>query len=561
MAKKVDSLAAEWPAKTNYLYLTYGGSSDDVNYNEELRLKKVIVLGSGPYRIGSSVEFDWCCVNTVWSLRDQGIDQAIIINCNPETVSTDYDISDKLYFEELTLERVLDIYEKERPLGVIVSMGGQIPHNMALKLSSVGAKIIGTRAVDIDRAEDRAKFSSLLAELGLKQPKWRRLTSIEEALKFAEEVGYPVLVRPSYVLSGSAMRVAYSPEELRDFLFLATKVSREHPVVISKFIEGAKEVEVDAVSDGESVFIGAVIEHVDNAGIHSGDSTMCIPPLSLNNSVIEEIKDYSEKIARALRIRGPFNLQFIVKDEEVFVIECNIRASRSMPYVSKVTGVNLIKLAVSCMFGFKLKELIFKEPAELGYFGVKAPQFSFMRLTGADPTLGVEMKSTGEVACIDKSFAGALLKAQMASEQNLPISGSSILVIGSNSGVFETFMDDLREMSCEIFMIDCLGKSTRKTEMKILEFKDAFNYLKSGKIDLLIDLSPNKESTMAYKLKRLAIDFGIPLLTSEGLIKAVIKSIKEFKSKKVRMEVKSLNEYLESLPWTYGFDLLNDLKG
>ncbi|MCX8171752.1 MAG: carbamoyl-phosphate synthase (glutamine-hydrolyzing) large subunit, partial [Candidatus Bathyarchaeota archaeon] len=426
VVKQIDTLAAEWPAKTNYLYMTYNGDEDDIKFDAGKR--KVIVLGAGVFRIGSSVEFDWSGVNTIWALKKHGVDEAIMINYNPETVSTDYDISDKLYFEELTLERVLDICEKENPLGVIVSVGGQIPNNLALKLSRAGVNILGTSSESIDAAEDRSKFSALLDKLGIPQPKWSKLTTIEEAEKFAEEIGYPVLVRPSYVLSGYAMRVAYSSRDLREYLELAAKVSPEHPVVISKFIEGAKEVEVDGVSDGEEVLIGAVIEHVEQAGVHSGDAVMCIPPQSLSSSVTKKIEDYSRMIARALRIRGPFNIQFLVKNDEVSVIECNLRASRSLPYVSKSRGVNLIEVSTAIMFGKTLKEMGLLELPPIPYVSVKVPQFSFMRLSGADPVLGVEMLSTGEAACMGENFADALLKALQAVEFTFPDDDSAVLI-------------------------------------------------------------------------------------------------------------------------------------
>jgi len=346
VVKQIDTLAAEWPAKTNYLYMTYSGDEDDIKFDSHGK-KKVIVLGAGVFRIGSSVEFDWSGVNTIWALKRRGIDEAIMVNYNPETVSTDYDISDKLYFEELTFERVLDIYEKEKPLGVIVSVGGQIPNNLALKLSRAKVRLLGTSSRSIDLAEDRSKFSALLDDLGIPQPEWSKLTTIEDAERFAENIGYPVLIRPSYVLSGYAMRVAYNSRELRDYLELATKVSPEHPVVISKFIEGAKEVEVDGVSDGEDTLIGAIIEHVEQAGVHSGDAVMSIPPLTLSSKVIKKIEDYTRAIARALKIKGPFNIQYLVKNEEVSVIECNLRASRSLPYVSKTRGINLIEVATA----------------------------------------------------------------------------------------------------------------------------------------------------------------------------------------------------------------------
>jgi len=355
VVKQIDTLAAEWPAKTNYLYLTYGGDEDDIDFHSGK--SKVMVLGAGVFRIGSSVEFDWCGVNTVWALKKNGVEEAIMVNYNPETVSTDYDMSDKLYFEELTLERILDIYDKENPFGVVASVGGQIPNNLALKLANSGVKLLGTSGQSIDRAEDRSKFSGLLDQLGIPQPEWSGLTSTRDVKEFAEKIGYPVLIRPSYVLSGSAMRVAYAEDELENYLKLATKVSREYPVVISKFIEKAKEVEVDGVSDGEDILIGAVIEHIENAGVHSGDATMGIPTQTLPNSILKTIEDYTYRIVKALEIKGPYNIQYLVKNGFTYVIECNLRSSRSMPYVSKTRGVNLIELATLAMLDKKFRDV------------------------------------------------------------------------------------------------------------------------------------------------------------------------------------------------------------
>ncbi|MCJ7763005.1 carbamoyl-phosphate synthase large subunit, partial [Candidatus Bathyarchaeota archaeon] len=424
VVKQIDTLAAEWPAKTNYLYLTYGGDEDDIELTNTQ--SKVIVLGAGVFRIGSSVEFDWCGVNTIWALKKNGIKEAIMVNYNPETVSTDYDVSDKLYFEELTTERIMDIYDKEKPLGIITSVGGQIPNNLAMKLAGEGVKLLGTSAEDVDLAEDRSKFSALLDQLGISQPSWSKLLSIADAKRFAEKIGYPVIVRPSYVLSGSAMRVAYNETSLENFLQLAAKVSRDHPVVISKFIDRAKEVEVDGVSDGDSVLIGAIMEHVENAGVHSGDATMAIPPQTLSVEVQQKIVDCTQRIVKALRIHGPYNIQYLVKDGVVNVIECNLRASRSMPFVSKTRGINLIELATLAMLGKKIGEsqIVKLSPMnQAKHVGVKVPQFSFMRLSGADPVLGVEMLSTGEVACLGENFSDAFSKALQSAEFNIPPKG------------------------------------------------------------------------------------------------------------------------------------------
>ncbi|MDD1778326.1 MAG: carbamoyl-phosphate synthase (glutamine-hydrolyzing) large subunit, partial [Candidatus Helarchaeota archaeon] len=386
--KKIDTLAAEWPAQTNYLYLTYSAIEHDIDFEQEKKAnpKKVIVLGSGTYRIGASVEFDWCSVNCLWGLKKMGIDQAIIINYNPETVSTDYDTSDKLYFEELSGERVIDICELERSYGIVVSVGGQIANNLASKFSKyseffrkTNLNILGTHGSRIDMAEDRAKFSALLDQLHIKQPEWAVLTTNADALAFAKKVNYPVLVRPSYVLSGAAMRVSYDEKTLKDTLDLAAAVSREYPVVISKFFTNSREIECDGICDGENVFIGAIVEHLENAGIHSGDATMVIPPQTISKKIVHEIEDYTRRIALALRIMGPFNIQYLVKNGGVYVIECNLRSSRSMPYVSKTRGINLMRLAAEVMMGNKIPPNLMDLPFG-NYVSIKAPMFSFMRL-------------------------------------------------------------------------------------------------------------------------------------------------------------------------------------
>ena len=564
VVKQIDTLAAEWPAKTNYLYMTYNGDEDDIKFDTGKR--KVIVLGAGVFRIGSSVEFDWSCVNTVWALKKHGVDEAIVVNYNPETVSTDYDISDKLYFEELTLERILDIYEKEKPLGVIVSVGGQIPNNLALKLSRAGANIIGTSSDSIDTAEDRSKFSALLDKLGIPQPKWSRLTTIEEAERFAEEIGYPVLVRPSYVLSGEAMRVAYSREELRDYLELAAKVSKEHPVVISKFIEGAKEVEVDGVSDGEDVLIGAVIEHVEQAGVHSGDAVMCIPPQSLSSDVIKKIEDYSRMIAKALKIKGPFNIQFLVKNGEVSVIECNLRASRSLPYVSKSRGVNLIEVSTAIMFGKTLREMGLLELPPIPYVSVKVPQFSFMRLSGADPVLGVEMMSTGEAACIGENFADALLKALQAVEFTFPNDNGAVLITVGGEEMKRKIIPlakSLNDLGFKIYATEHTADALRKAGLKditvlykVSEYSrkpNIMDYILQRKIDLVINIpaaNPNGELADIlrdeYIIRRLAVEYNIPIVTTLELASAITKVLKY--RRKNEVIIRSLNEYMDSLP-------------
>jgi carbamoyl-phosphate synthase large subunit len=562
--KQIDTLAAEWPAKTNYLYLTYGGDDNDIEYTHGH--KKVMVLGAGVFRIGSSVEFDWCGVNTIWALKKNGIEEAIMVNYNPETVSTDYDMSDKLYFEELTLERILDIYDKEQPLGVIASVGGQIPNNLALKLSNAGVKLLGTSGESIDLAEDRTKFSALLDELGVPQPEWRDLSTATELKKFATKVGYPVLIRPSYVLSGSAMRVAYTESELEDYIKLAAKVSREHPAVISKFIENAKEVEVDGVFDGEDNIIGAIIEHVENAGVHSGDATMGIPSLTLDSGVLRTIQDYTHKIVEALKIRGPYNIQYLVKDGVTYVIECNLRASRSMPYVSKTRGVNMIELATLAMLGKKFTDVGFTGLPEITHVGVKVPQFSFMRLSGADPVLGVEMLSTGEVACLGENFTDALSKAMQSAEFKMPPQYGSVLITVGGKELKKQVVPvgrALRNMGFKIYATEHTAKALRAEGVnditvlhKIREegkIPNIVDYLQECKIDLVINIPmPNHLATFAeiledeYAIRRLAVEFNIPVVTNLQLATALTKLLEQREANK--FDIRSLNDYMDSLP-------------
>lgn len=559
VVKQIDTLAAEWPAKTNYLYVTYGGEEDDIDFS--VGGSKVIVLGSGTYRIGSSVEFDWCTMNMVWALKSQGIDQVIVVNCNPETVSTDYDMSDKLYFEELTYERVLDIYEKENPIGIITCVGGQTPNNLAPKLAAQNVRILGTTGEDVDRAEDRSKFSKLLDELGIPQPEWSKFTSIDEAERFAERVGYPVLVRPSYVLSGAAMRVAWSRDQLEDYLAKAAKVSPEHPVVISKFMEGALEVEVDGVSDGERVLIGAVIEHIERAGIHSGDATMVIPPQRLSELVVDKVKSYATRIARALRIKGPFNIQFLVKGDEVYVIECNLRASRSMPFVSKVKAVNLMKLSAPILLGKPMEPLPYDEPPA-PCIGVKTPQFSFMQVEGADPVLGVEMRSTGEVACLGENFFDAYLKSMMAAGFKIPMPGDSILItVGGDREKEEAvpLAKTLRSLGCSILATEHTAEHLIKAGVdgvtlvyKIRERDRKPNIadlLAEGKIHLVINVVSNRPSRLdvledEYAIRRKAVELGVPVITTiEGAV-MLTKALAWMRWNE--LTVKSLNEHQEA---------------
>jgi carbamoyl-phosphate synthase large subunit len=492
-----------------------------------------------------------------------------MINYNPETVSTDYDISDKLYFEELTLERILDIHDKENPLGVVGCVGGQIPNNLALKLARASVNLLGTSSRSIDLAEDRSKFSALLDRLGIPQPEWSKLTTIEDADRFAKQIGYPVLIRPSYVLSGYAMRVANNRGELRDYLELAATVSQEHPVVISRFVQGAKEVEVDGVSDGEDTLIGAVIEHVEQAGVHSGDAVMSIPPQTLSSNIIGKIEEHSRAIARALQIKGPFNIQYLVKNGEVSVIECNLRASRSLPYVSKTRGVNLIEVSTAIMLGKKLKDLGLADLPAVSHVGVKVPQFSFMRLTGADPTLGVEMLSTGEAACIGENFADALLKALQSVEFKIPRDSSSVLVTVGGEKMKRKVVPlakSLRGMGFNIYATEHTADALRRAGLnsitvlhKVKETDkkpNILDYLLEQKIDLVINIpATNSDGEKVdiledeYTIRRLAVEFNIPVVTTPELASALVRVLKYRAAGEP--VIRSLNEYMDSLSFKY----------
>ena len=527
--KQIDTLAAEWPAKTNYLYLTYGDNNDDIQFKEK---KKVIVLGSGTYRIGSSVEFDWSTMHMVWSLKARKFDEVIIINCNPETVSTDYDMSDKLYFEEIKLERILDINDKEKSEGIVTSVGGQTPNNIAPKIGDRGIKIIGSDSKNIDRAENRSKFSNLLDNLKIAQPEWEQFYSINDAHSFAKKVGYPILVRPSYVLSGAAMKVIWTPNDLEKFLIKATTISPEHPVVISKFIQDALEIEVDAVSNEKEVYIGAIIEHVDKAGIHSGDAVMVIPPYSINQSVKDKIIECTKKIAQALSVKGPFNIQFLVKDDNVLVIECNLRASRSMPFISKVKGINLIDIAAEAMINNKLPPAQLTKEKEV--IGIKVPQFSFMQIEGADPHLGVEMQSTGEVAAISEEFNDALIKAFQSAGYKIPKENGNILVtIGGdkNKKKILPIVKKLQGTGYNIFTTEHTGKYLNENKFKNIKIlykmdesekkPNLQDFLVERKFDLIINI-PSTKILSEYKqiledeylIRRKAVELGIPVMTT-----------------------------------------------
>jgi carbamoyl-phosphate synthase large subunit len=542
--KQIDTLAAEWPAKTNYLYLSYGGETDDVKVRDNNNKSRMIVLGAGPYRIGSSVEFDWGTVNMVGGLKENGVKEISVINCNPETVSTDYDICDRLYFEELTLERVLDICEKERPTGVITSVGGQTANNLTPKLAKYGINIVGTSSENVDRAEDRAKFGQLLDLLKIKQPAWRKFTSLAEAKEFADTVGYPVLVRPSYVLSGAAMKVVWGEQQLEGFLTDATNISPDHPVVISKFLQDAAEVEVDAVSDGNEVIIGSIIEHIDNAGVHSGDAMMSIPPWRLDRKTIDTITDYSVRIGKALNVKGPFNIQYLIKDEEVLVIEANVRASRSMPFVSKFVGSNIINLAAKAMIGKRLPPTARDMWLKTTGFGIKVPQFSFMQLEGSDVVLGVEMQSTGEVACFGNSFYDALSKAYMAAGYSLPLSGSALITVGGqkNKEKLLPIISLITSMNYKIMATEHTAEFIENNNFKDIElvYKISEPDRKPNIADLLyehkINFIINIPSTSTiekyvgmlydeYQIRRKAVEMGIPVLTTFEAASSFIKTL------------------------------------
>ena len=566
--KQIDTLAAEWPAQTNYLYLTYGGNYNDITIkkkksnNHTSSSKNVIVLGSGPYRIGSSVEFDWGTVNMVIGLKNNGIDEVSIINCNPETVSTDFDVSDRLYFEEITFERVMDIYEKENSDGIITSVGGQTANNLTLSLAKNGAKIIGTSSFDVDRAEDREKFGKLLDNLKIKQPRWKRFTNLDEAKIFSESVSYPVLVRPSYVLSGAAMKVVWDPRQLQKFIENATEMSPDHPIVISKFYQDASEVEVDGVGSKDKVIIGSIIEHIDNAGIHSGDAMMCIPPWRLSRNIMDTITDYSNKIARALNVIGPFNIQFLVKDEEVLVIEANIRASRSMPFVSKYIGVNLIDLAARAMLNKPLPYINEDLWLKTSGFAIKVPQFSFMQLEGADIVLGVEMHSTGEVACFGTSFYDALSKSYIAAGYSLPLNGSCLITIGGqkNKEKLLPIISNLASMDYKIMATEHTADFLEMNGFKDIQrvYKINEPNRKPNIIDLLyqhnIDFIINIPSTSTiekymdmlndeYYIRRKAVEMGIPVMTTFETTSSFIKTLQWLKTNAPTIE--PLKKYIK----------------
>lgn len=545
VVKQIDTLAAEFPARTNYLYLTYWGTKDDVTFtqlkvksNPSKVSKKVIVLGSGPYCIGSSVEFDWCCVNTIKAFRKKGY-EAVMVNYNPETVSTDYDECDKLYFDELSLETVLDIYDKEKPEGIVVSMGGQIPNNLVTKLENYKVRIFGTSAKNIDRAESRDKFSALLDELAIDQPKWKAFTKVNQAFKFADKVGYPVLVRPSYVLSGAAMSVAHNQDELQNFLGKAVKISTEAPVVISKFEVGAREIEMDAVAHKGDIIIYAISEHVENAGVHSGDATIVLPPQKTYLETLRRVKKIGKKIAKSLQITGPFNIQFLAKDNQIKVIETNLRASRSFPFASKVTGTNFIDLAARAMMNDVDKTKSY-QTVDLDYVGVKFPQFSFTRLKGADPVLGVEMASTGEVACFGHDLEEAFLKGFLSTGGRLP-KKNILFSVGRMVDKVDMLgtAQLLVQMGYKLFATAGTAQFLKENKVahtllhKVSEAKNPniSDYMDNQKIDLAIVIPRNyahEEQTDGYRIRRKAIDRNIPLITNVQVAKTLVRSIKKY---------------------------------
>ena len=533
VVKQIDTLAAEYPAQTNYLYVTYAGVASDVSFSEDK--KSVVVLGSGAYRIGSSVEFDWCGVQALNTIRRQGY-RSIMINYNPETVSTDYDMCDRLYFDELTFERVMDIIDMEKPFGVIVSTGGQIPNNLAMWLDAEHVPILGTAASDIDNAEDRAKFSSMLTRNGINQPEWSALTTMQDIDNFVERVGFPVLVRPSYVLSGAAMNVCSNRDELEKFLKLAANVSAEHPVVVSKFIEHAKEIEMDAVARNGEIMAYAISEHIEFAGVHSGDATIQFPPQKIYVETVRRIKRVSRQIAAALHINGPFNIQFMARDNDILVIECNLRASRSFPFVSKVLKLNLIDLATKIMLGVPVEKPS-KNLFDLDYVGIKASQFSFNRLQKADPVLGVDMSSTGEVGCLGDDTNQALLKSMLSVGHRIPkhtvllstggakqkadMLGAARMLADNGYEIYATGGTHryLKENGIDNTLVYCPSEEGMQPQ--------ALDMLHEHKIDMVVNIPKNltaSELTNGYKIRRAAIDLNVPLITNSRLASAFINA-------------------------------------
>ncbi len=550
VVKQIDTLAAEYPAQTNYLYLTYNGTENDVDYLNDKR--SVVVLGSGAYRIGSSVEFDWCSVNALMTIKKEGW-RSVMINYNPETVSTDYDMCDRLYFDELTFERVMDILDLEQPHGTILSVGGQIPNNLATRLDEQGINILGTSATSIDNAEDRHKFSAMLDTLGIDQPRWRELTSFEDINQFIDEVGFPVLVRPSYVLSGAAMNVCSNNDELDRFLRLAANVSKQHPVVVTEFIQNAKEIEMDAVAQNGEIKVYAISEHIEFAGVHSGDATICFPPQKLYVETMRRIKKVSSQIAKALNISGPFNIQFLAKNNDIKVIECNLRASRSFPFVSKVIKINFIDIATKVMMGIPVEKPN-KSAFDLDYVGIKASQFSFSRLQGADPVLGVDMSSTGEVGCIGDDTNEAILKSMLSVGYKVP--QKAVLLSTGTPKQKADLLDAAHLLHNHGFTLYATGGTHKflnengipavrvywpsESDMQ----PQALSLLHNKQIDLVVNIPKNLSSTElsnGYKIRRAAIDLNVPLITNVRLASAFITAFTSMPLDKI--EIKHWAEY------------------
>ena len=549
VVKQIDTLAAEYPAQTNYLYMTYNGTQNDVNYLGDKR--SVVVLGSGAYRIGSSVEFDWCGVNALLTVAKEGY-RPVMINYTPETVSTDYDMCERLYFDELTYERVMDILDLEDPHGVILSTGGQNPNNLAMRLDGANVNILGTQAVDIDNAEDRNKFSSLCDSLGIDQPRWREVTSMEAIDEFVAEVGFPILVRPSYVLSGAAMNVCSNQEELTKFLQLAANVSKQHPVVVSEFIQQAKEIEMDAVAQNGEIKLYAISEHIEFAGVHSGDATIQFPPQKLYVETMRRIKKISGQIAKALHISGPFNIQFLAKNNDIKVIECNLRASRSFPFVSKVSKQNFIDTATKVMLGLPVDKPN-KSAFDLDCVGIKASQFSFSRLQGADPVLGVDMASTGEVGCIGDDTSEAVLKSMLSVGYQIP--KQTVLISSGGARQKVELLEPARLLHKKGYTIYAtegthrffaengipsicvyLPNDDRKPQV--------MDMLHNKEIDFVVNIPKNltvKELSNGYRIRRAAVDLNIPLITNARLASAFIQAFCDLSIDDIK--IKSWDEY------------------
>lgn len=550
VVKQIDTLAAEYPAQTNYLYMTYNGTTHDIAYENDG--KSVVVVGSGAYRIGSSVEFDWCSVNALLTVKREGW-RSVMINYNPETVSTDYDMCDRLYFDELTFERVMDIIDLETPHGTILSTGGQIPNNLAMKLDAQKVKILGTQAIDIDHAEDRHKFSAMLDELGIDQPAWRELTSMDDIHSFIEDVGYPVLVRPSYVLSGAAMNVCSNDEELERFLQLAANVSKEHPVVVSAFIQNAKEIEWDSVAQDGEIKLYAISEHIEFAGVHSGDATIQFPPQKLYVETIRRIKKISSKIAKALHISGPFNIQYLAKNNEIKVIECNLRASRSFPFVSKVSKINFIDLATKVMLGIPVEKPN-SNVFDLDYVGIKASQFSFSRLQGADPVLGVDMSSTGEVGCLGESTSEALMTSMLSVGHRIPKKG--VLLSTGSAKQKADLLESAHRLHKKGYQLYATAGTHRYLNDNGIpailvhwpseadKGPQALDLLHRKQIDFVVNIPKNltsNELTNGYKIRRAAVDLNVPLITNARLASAYIRAFCDLTVDDI--EIKSWDEY------------------